>query len=197
MKMKIKLLLVLFNLLVLSGYGQVQLVTTLDTVEVEALVVNKIGNEMKKIIDGHLDHIKKESFCINKKNNIMIVNVSKFDTTLPYYNLIDYTGNDTKYKKYVFSIYTVRKNSNRIYCLNYISERHFYYKYKGWDIYISTKTDIKFQNKGKIKYTIFPLEYKEFNLDDNGQFSLDYLEKIIDHRGYEDINTSYKLNERL
>ncbi len=194
MKIKIKLLLILFNLIVLSSFGQVKLVTTTDTVNVESIFVSKISNKMKKAIDNHLKHLKGESYCISNKNNIMIVDVSEFDTILSnYINLIDYTENEDI--KYVISIYTVRKTGQIIYNLNNPSEKHFYLKYKGWDIFLYTKSDIRFQNKGKVNKSIFPLKYRKYTLDKDGTLPYEYLNSDIDIKGYEDIKTNYKLDK--
>lgn len=193
--MKKALILILFNLIILNCLGQVKLITKLDTVQVHSIIISKVDKKIKRTINNHLKALKEESYCINKKNHIMIIIIKEFDTIDPnkYIGLIDYTEKSND-ENYVLGVFIARKTGALMYQLNDTTNHYFYFKYKGWDVYIYTKLDIKFNTK-KNKYTIFPIKYREYTLDKEGNLPYEYLNYILDTRDYEDMSTIYKVNK--
>src|SRR5690554_2952602 len=194
--MKIRILLILFNLTVLSAFGQVKQVTILDTVQVKSITISKVNKKVKRAINYHLKYLKKESYCLSNKNNIMIINIKQFDSINPdkYIDLIDFTEKINE-EKYVIGIFIARKVGPIMYQLNDNANQYYNFKYKGWNIYIYSNLDLKFRPK-KIEHMAFPLRFEKYVLDEeNGSLPYNYLNYSLDVREYEGDATIYKLDK--
>lgn len=188
---------ILFNLIILNGYGQVKITTILDTVKVKSTVASRVNNKIKKAIKNHFLYLKERSYCLDKKSNIIIVDIRAFDTIglVENIEIIDYTEGDNKENKYLVDVFIVRKGASSMRQLDVPSMDFYYYKYKGWDIYVRTQPDIKLQSKGREKYCIFTLKYRDYVFDEEGTLPASYINYSLDIREYEYDATTYLLDE--
>ena len=176
------------------------IVTAIDTINVNTFKVKEIDKKLKVAIDNHIKMAKRKFIFPNKKRNIIVVGIA--DRDYDYYDLEHIDINDVKLKHKQFKesqfgegfnvfIYFLRRNdigSELCY------KKLFYYKYNDWDIFLGTQIeDLEFPFVDSLKNFEFHEKYKDIVYSITGKHKDNYKKtsKILVNR------SSYKSYKRI
>ncbi len=182
-------------------YNQVK---TIDTLKLNANVLETIDFPFELIIDNHLKQIKRSKWFLQKKKHLLIVSICDNDA---YF--MSQSEQENKHKKFVTKDYgkdsgydifcqIIRKNSVLLDLENlfYSAEKKFYYKYKEWDVILISELNINFPKILGTKNIELIYESIIYEPNSNGEYSSNKFCRLVNRRQpkkYENITTSYML----
>ena len=182
-------------------YNQVK---TIDTLKLNANVLETIDFPFELIIDNHLKQIKRSKWFLQGKKHLLIVSICDNDA---YF--MSQSEQENKHKKFVTKDYgkdsgydifcqIIKKNSVLLDFENlfYGAEKYFYYKYKDWDVILISELNINFPDILGTKNIELVYESIRYEYSTNGKYTFEEGFKYIKKRKakkYETINTSYIL----
>ena len=182
-------------------YNQVK---TIDTLKLNASVLETIDFPFVLIIDNHLKQIKRIKWFLQGEKHLLIVYIRDNDA---YF--MSQQEQENKHNKFVTKDYgkdsgydifcqIIKKNSVLLDFENlfYSAQKKFYYKYKDWDVILISELNINFPNILGTKNIELIYESIRYEPNSSGEYSTNKFIRLANRRQpkkYEKFITSYML----